>query len=127
MIDHLGLTVSDLDRSKAFFVAALAPLSISLLVEVTSEQTGSYAHAGFGGDRPFFWIGGGAVTSTRVHAAFVAQSRAAVEAFYQAALNAGGRDNGAPGLRPYYHPNYFGAFVLDFDDNNIEAVCHRPE
>jgi catechol 2,3-dioxygenase-like lactoylglutathione lyase family enzyme len=125
MLDHTGISVSDLTRSKVFYTAALSPLLIVLVMEVTAEQTGVEAHAGFGaGDKPFFWIGTGQRPSGPVHFAFTAQSRSAVDAFYRAALQAGGRDNGAPGLRPHYHPSYYGAFVLDPDGNNIEAVCH---
>jgi catechol 2,3-dioxygenase-like lactoylglutathione lyase family enzyme len=128
MLDHIGLAVSSLSRSKQFFAASLSPLSITLLFELTAEQTGQHAHAGFGrNDKPFFWIGDGRQPTGTAHVAFTAQSRSEVTAFYEAALRAGGRDNGAPGLRPYYHPNYFGAFVLDPDGNNIEAVCHKPE
>lgn len=128
MLDHTGFAVTDFERSKAFYTRALAPLSIALLVEVTAEQTGGGAHAGFGADsKPFFWIGDGGRAAGPVHVAFTAQSRAGVDAFYRAGMDAGGRDNGGPGLRPHYHPNYYGAFVLDLDGNNIEAVCHKPE
>ena len=128
MLDHTGIAVADLDRSKAFYTRALSPLSIGLVVEVTAEQTGSDAHAGFGaGGKPFFWIGSGVRPSGPVHFAFTAQSRAQVDAFYEAALATGGRDNGAPGLRPHYHASYYGAFVFDPDGNNIEVVCHKLE
>lgn len=127
MIDHTGFTVSDLTRSKAFYTAALKPLGITPIIEVTAEQTGTGAHAGFGiGGRPFFWIGEGGHVATDIHIAFAAESRDAVNAFYTAALEAGGKDNGGPGIRPHYHANYYGAFVLDPDGNNIEAVCHAP-
>ncbi|MGF1608309.1 MAG: VOC family protein [Kiloniellales bacterium] len=127
MIDHTGFAVSDFEHSKAFYAEALKPLSISLIMEVTAEQTGGDAHAGFGKDgKPFFWIGAGQ-PSGPMHIALTAPSRAEVDAFHRAALAAGGKDNGAPGLRPHYHPDYYGAFVLDPDGNNIEAVCHRPE
>jgi len=127
MLDHIGLAVADLARSKRFFLAALAPLSFGLVMEVTAEQTGKEAHAGFGASgRPYFWIGSGARRSGPAHIAFAAATRAQVDAFYQAALAAGGSDNGAPGVRAHYHPNYYGAFVLDPDGNNIEAVCHAP-
>jgi catechol 2,3-dioxygenase-like lactoylglutathione lyase family enzyme len=128
MLDHIGLAVSDFERSKSFFLEALAPLEITLLMEVTAEQTGGDAHAGFGaGGKPYFWIGNGKRPVGGLHVAFAADSRSQVEAFYQAGLSAGGRDNGGPGLRPHYHPNYYGAFILDPDGNNIEAVCHRAE
>ena len=128
MLDHTGIAVADLNRSKAFYTRALSPLSIGLVVEVTAEQTGRDAHAGFGaGGKPFFWIGSGVRPSGPVHFAFTAQSRAQVDAFYEAALATGGRDNGAPGLRPHYHASYYGAFVFDPDGNNIEVVCHKLE
>jgi catechol 2,3-dioxygenase-like lactoylglutathione lyase family enzyme len=123
MLDHLGIRVSDLARSSAFYKKTLAPLSITAIVELTAADTGSDAGTGFGKDgKPFFWISDAANPSRSVHIAFSASSRAVVEAFYRAALAAGGKDNGPPGLRPYYHPDYFSAFVLDPDGNNIEAV-----
>ena len=128
MLDHIGLSVADFERAKAFYQAALKPLGLAAIMEVTAEETGSDAHAGFGSDgKAFFWIGTGAKPKGGTHVAFTAKTRAAVDAFYQAALKAGGRDNGAPGIRAHYHPNYYGAFVLDPDGNNIEAVCHQPE
>ncbi|MFI4969472.1 MAG: VOC family protein [Lysobacterales bacterium] len=128
MIDHIGLAVSDHTRSRAFYVQALAPLDFVPVVDLTSEQTGGYAGTGFGPPgRPHFWIGNGGDHGGRVHVAFAANSRAAVDAFHAAALAAGGRDNGAPGLRPHYHAHYYGAFALDPDGHNIEAVCHAPE
>ncbi len=127
MLDHAGIAVRDLGRSRAFFERALKPLSIVVEAEVTAEQAGAHNHVGFGaGGKPFFWIGDGARPSGPAHFAFEAASRAAVDAFHEAALAAGGVDNGAPGLRPHYHANYYGAFVLDPDGNNIEAVCHAP-
>jgi len=128
MLDHVGIPIADFARSKAFYAKALAPLGYGLVMEVLAEQTGGTAHAGFGPPgRPQFWIGGGEPVQGQVHFAFVAKDRAAVRAFYDAALAAGARDNGPPGLRPQYHPNYYGAFVLDPDGHNIEAVCHLPE
>ncbi|MBC9248596.1 VOC family protein [Paracoccus sp. 11-3] len=126
MIDHIGFTVSNLDLSRTFYDRAFAPLGIRLLMEVTEEMTGGHgAHLGFGRDEnPFFWIGTGKAPSTNVHVAVSANDRAAVEAFYTAAINAGGQDNGGPGLRPHYSPDYYAAFVLDPDGNNIEAVFH---
>ena len=127
MLDHIGLAVADMSRSKVFYEAALKPLGIGLVMEVTAAETGADAHAGFGAEgKPFFWIGTGAKPKGGTHLAFTAQTRAEVEAFYRAALAAGGRDNGGPALRPHYHPNYYGAFVFDPDGNNVEAVCHRP-
>jgi len=128
MLDHIGFAVADLDRSRSFFAAALAPLAITPLAEVTAEQTGRDAHVGFGSNgKAFFWIGNGRSPAGTTHVAFVARSRAEVDAFYRAALGAGGKDNGSPGLRPHYHANYYGAFVIDPDGNNVEAVCHLPE
>lgn len=119
MIDHIGLTVSDYAKSKAFFEKALAPLDYHLVMEFGRA-------AGFGvGQKPDFWISEGDSTAP-VHVALACLDRATVDAFHKAALEAGGRDNGAPGLRPDYHANYYGAFVHDPDGNNIEAVCHRP-
>jgi catechol 2,3-dioxygenase-like lactoylglutathione lyase family enzyme len=127
MLDHTGFAVSDLRRAKVFYASALQPLGITLLFEVTPEQSGGGAHAGFGAaNKPFFWIGDHGSACTGVHIAFTAKTRAQVDSFYRAALNAGGKDNGAPGVRPHYHANYYGAFVLDPDGNNIEAVCHEP-
>ena len=129
MLDHIGFSVSDLKRSKAFYEKALAPLGIGKILELSADQTGGSGHAGFGEDgKPYFWIGdaAGSVLRGTLHVAFVAANRAAVDAFYQAALSAGGSDNGAPGLRPHYHANYYGAFVIDPDGHNVEAVCHRP-
>ena len=126
MIDHIGLAVSDLDKARAFYLAALQPLGIAAVMEVTEEMTGGQgAHLGLGKDgNPFFWIGTGKAATTGCHVAFAAANQAQVDAFYAAALAAGGRDNGAPGLRPHYHPGYYGAFVLDPDGNNVEAVFH---
>lgn len=128
MIDHLGLGVSDYAASKAFYTAALAVLGYELLMEVPAELTGHEDAAGFGkAPKPDFWIGGGGANMPPVHVAFQVASRELVDAFHAAALEAGGQDNGAPGLRPHYHENYYGAFVLDPDGHNIEAVCHAPE
>ncbi len=117
MIDHVGLPVSDMARSKEFFTAALAPLGFSLAMD--------FGHAaGFARDgKPWFWLreGGG---SGGVHVAFRADDTAQVDAFYEAALAAGGEDNGPPGIREHYHPTYYAAFVHDPDGNNVEAVHH---
>ncbi|HEY4264505.1 MAG TPA: VOC family protein [Micropepsaceae bacterium] len=127
MIDHIGIPVSDYACAKAFYEKALAPLDYRLIMEVQQPEDGIPA-AGFGADsKPDFWIGGEGGLNKRVHIAILAKSRSMVDAFYKAALAAGGRDNGAPGLRPLYHPNYYGAFVLDPDGHNIEAVCHDAE
>jgi catechol 2,3-dioxygenase-like lactoylglutathione lyase family enzyme len=128
MLDHVGMPVSDYARSKAFYLKVLSALGYDLVMEVSSEETGGQSHAGFGaGGHPQFWIGTGKPIRGRVHFAFVAKDRAAVRAFHAAALQVGGRDNGVPGLRPHYHDNYYGAFVLDPDGHNIEAVCHLKE
>ena len=126
MLDHIGFSTADFARAKAFYQKALAPLGVRLLMEVTPEMTGGGAHAGFGEDRPYFWIGTGKQQVPGIHVAFAAPDRKTVDRFHAAALAAGGRDNGPPGLRPHYHPNYYGAFVLDPDGHNIEAVCHAP-
>jgi catechol 2,3-dioxygenase-like lactoylglutathione lyase family enzyme len=127
MLDHIGIAVSDFARSKAFYQGALKPLGLSMVMEVSAEESGDETQAGFGASgKPFFWIGTGARPRGGTHVAFTADTRAVVDAFHRAALAAGGRDNGAPGLRPHYHANYYGAFVLDPDGNNIEAVCHKP-
>jgi len=120
MIDHLGLKTRDYAKSKAFYTQALAPLGYALLKEYGAEA------CGFGiGQKPDFWLSPGE-PSGAVHLAIVAKDRAAVDAFYAAALAAGAKDNGAPGPRPQYHPGYYGAFVIDPDGHNLEAVCHRP-
>lgn len=127
MLDHIGFSVTDYARAKAFYKEALAPLGVSCIMEVPEGVTEhGDAFAGFGRDRPQFWISGGPRQTPGLHIAIMAADRAMVDAFYIAALNAGGRDNGPPGLRPQYHPNYYGAFVLDPDGHNIEAVCHDP-
>ncbi|MGE4247547.1 MAG: VOC family protein [Parvibaculaceae bacterium] len=128
MLDHIGFPVSDYERSKVFYKAALEPLGIKLLVERDlSDYDGPAGYAGFGSQRPQFWIGTGKVLSGRLHIAFAAADRGLVRAFYEAAIKAGATDNGAPGLRPHYHANYYGAFVLDPDGHNVEAVSHLPE
>ena len=128
MIDHIGFAVSDYQRSKAFYTRALAPLGYALIMEVGAQQTESgHPAAGFGASgKPDFWIGGEGKLEKPLHVAIVAKDRSTVDAFHRAALAAGGKDKGAPGLRPQYHPNYYGAFVLDPDGHNIEAVCHAP-
>ena len=135
LIDHIGFNVADFNRSRAFYDAALKPLNIAMVMAVTAEESGKSAFAGYGktadsghiqSGKPSFWFGEGELLGNRLHVAFVADSRAQVEGFHAAAIAAGGTDNGAPGVRPHYHPNYYGAFVLDPDGHNIEAVCHGP-
>jgi catechol 2,3-dioxygenase-like lactoylglutathione lyase family enzyme len=119
MLDHVGIPVSDFERSKRFYAQALSPLGYELIMKPRA-----YA-AGFGRPgKPAFWIGQGK-TGQAFHIAFAAEDRATVDAFYDEAIAAGGRDSGGPGLRPHYHASYYGAFVLDPDGNNVEAVCHR--
>jgi catechol 2,3-dioxygenase-like lactoylglutathione lyase family enzyme len=126
VLDHVGIGVSDFVRANAFYDKALAPLGITVVMEVTAEQTGDHPAAGYGSQgKPYFWVGVGEDIA-RAHIAFAAKDRASVDAFYKAAMAAGGKDNGAPGPRPHYHDNYYGAFVLDPDGHNIEAVCHLP-
>jgi catechol 2,3-dioxygenase-like lactoylglutathione lyase family enzyme len=133
MIDHLGMPVGDLARATEFYLKALEPLGYGIVMQVSAAQTGHGAAVGFGAPgkaadfqsgKPSFWIGEGERLPGHIHVAFLAPSRASVDAFYAAALAAGGKDNGKPGLRPHYHANYYGAFVLDLDGNNVEAVCH---
>jgi catechol 2,3-dioxygenase-like lactoylglutathione lyase family enzyme len=129
IIDHLGFGVADYRRAKAFYVEVLRPLGMALVMEVGPEQTEQKNWAcGFGKNgKPEFWIGSDGHTTPPLHVAFVVDSRAEVRAFHAAALRAGGRDNGAPGLRPHYHSNYYGAFVFDLDGHNVEAVCHAAD
>lgn len=137
MLDHMTFRVTDINRAKAFYGAALAPLGYSVAYEGqhganilgfsypdSSEPDGKKADVWFiDGPSPY----GGPPATAGCHLAWRAESRAQVDAFYRAALAAGGKDNGAPGLRSHYHPHYYGAFVIDPEGNNIEAVCHRPE
>lgn len=128
MIDHTGLKVSLPERSRRFYESALAPLGYTALMEVPKEYTGGAVVVGYGvAPKPDFWIAEGTPNDPRLHIAFRAESRKQVDEFYKAALSAGGKDNGAPGTRPHYHKDYYGAFVLDPDGHNIEAVCHAPQ
>ena len=124
MFDHVGLNVADLETSRRFFERALAPLGYRVVMDFSE-----YGAVGFGtsDDKPEFWVGARDPRGTGTHVAFAASDRATVEGFHEAALAAGGTDNGPPGIRHDYHPTYYGTFVLDPDGNNIEAVCHRPE
>ncbi|UQA58009.1 VOC family protein [Polyangium aurulentum] len=124
MIDHVSVRVHDFDKAKQFYKDALAPLGYQLLMDYPPHA------AGFGvPHKPDFWIGAapeGEAVLAPTHVAIAAPDRATVDAFHRAAIAAGGKDNGAPGPRPQYHPGYYGAFILDADGNNIEAVCHQP-
>ncbi len=126
MLDHITFGISDYARSTAFYDAALAPLGLRQLFIVPPEHSGGVQCVGYGASRPFFWIAQDDPTRGKLHIALTAADREAVDAFYAAALAAGGRDNGPPGPRPHYHADYYGAFVLDPDGHNIEAVCHAP-
>ncbi len=120
MIDHIILGVADVETSKAFYERALAPLGMEIVMAMPDG-------AGFGKDgKPTFWVAH-RQPSGPLHVAFASPDRASVDSFHAAAIAAGGRDNGKPGLRLHYHPSYYGAFVYDPDGNNVEAVCHRPE
>ena len=125
MLDHIGIKTTNYSAAKPFYDAAFAAIGASMMMQVPLEHTGGKHVVGFGRDRPVFWLSEGTPGSGQ-HIAFAARSRAEVDGFYRAALAAGGVDNGAPGLRPQYHPDYYGAFVLDPDGNNVEAVCHLP-
>lgn len=121
MFDHVGFGVRDLAASKAFFLQALQPLGVALAME------GPYG-VGLGQNgKPSLWLHQSADKTAPLHLAFTAANGAQVDAFYAAALAAGGKDNGAPGLRPHYHPHYYGAFVIGPDGHNVEAVCHKAE
>lgn len=119
IIDHIGMAITNLDKSKAFYAKALAPLNIKLVAEVQGW-------VGFGRNgKPEFWFGEDEESQHPMHIAFLADSREQVDCFHEAALSAGGRDNGKPGIREVYHANYYGAFIIDPDGHNIEAVCHQ--
>ncbi|MDB5507260.1 MAG: lactoylglutathione lyase-related lyase [Devosia sp.] len=124
IFDHMGYSVGDMTGSAAFYDAALGALGFSRISEFPIPG-GSII--GYGSEHPQFWINSGSKLRDHVHLAFAAKSRAEVDAFHAAGLTAGGRDNGAPGIRQQYHPNYYAAFVFDPDGHNIEAVCHVPE
>lgn len=121
MFDHIQLHVKDVAASKRFYAAALAPLGLS----VQYDKDGMVGIGAKGAAIPGLWLGNGK-SPGKAHVALAAANRAAVDAFHKAALSAGGKDNGAPGLRADYHLNYYGAFVFDPDGNNVEAVCHKP-
>jgi catechol 2,3-dioxygenase-like lactoylglutathione lyase family enzyme len=126
MIDHISISVTDFERSKKFYQQLLGSIGYELMAEFPASVTGSVDVCGFGEKgKPDFWLSA-ATTAPRQHIAFGVESRALVDAFHAAGLAAGGRDNGAAGPRPQYHPNYYGSFILDPDGHNVEAVCHRP-
>ena len=126
MIDHITFGVSDFARSTAFYDRAFAPLGVRRLFDVPKEHSGGVDVTGYGDDRPWFWIAEQDATRGKLHVAIRAAGRGAVDAFHREALAAGGQDNGAPGPRPHYDPHYYGAFVLDPDGHNLEAMCRDP-
>ncbi|HYM31242.1 MAG TPA: VOC family protein [Candidatus Cybelea sp.] len=127
MIDHVTLYVRDLAKSRAFYAAALKPIGYAPLYDYDESKTGGGKFVGIGAaPKAAFWLAERKVPQTPFHIAFLAPNRAAVDAFYKAAMAAGAKDNGAPGLRPHYHKHYYGAFVFDLDGYNVEAVCHTP-
>lgn len=129
-LSHIGIPVSDIGRSKAFYEAALKPLGMGVTMEFGPDKTESGRTAiGFGakGDSGLFWIGDDEKVGEGLHVAFEADSHEQVDAFYEAAMGAGGKDNGAPGPRPHYGPNYYAAFVFDPDGANIEAVYDKAD
>jgi catechol 2,3-dioxygenase-like lactoylglutathione lyase family enzyme len=121
VFDHIGISVKDFPKAREFYLQALAPLGIGVI-----KETAEWAMLGRPGEGDL-WIGAFGTPTSPFHVAFNASTREQVRQFHAAALRAGARDNGAPGLRPNYHANYFGAFVIDLDGHNIEAVCHAPE
>ena len=120
MFDHLGIGVTNLAESKAFFLSALQPLGVAVVME------GPYGVGMGQNSKPSLWLSETKEHPAHLHLAFTAENRRQVDAFYRAALAAGGKDNGAPGLRPHYHANYYGAFVIGPDGHNVEVVCHKP-
>jgi catechol 2,3-dioxygenase-like lactoylglutathione lyase family enzyme len=127
VIDHLGIPVRNHAASKAFYLKALGPLGYGVVMEVTPEQGAPHHVTGLGASgKPDFWISEGEVAG-RIHLCFEAATRAQVDAFYKAAIEAGAKDNGPPGIREHYHPNYYGAFVIDPNGVNLEAVCQKPQ
>ena len=127
-IDHITLSVEDLSRAKDFYLRALAPIALGIVMEMSAEQSGSVAFVGLGiGGKGSFWLAEGGRQTPATHICFRAPSRAAVRAFYSAALEAGAEDNGPPGPRPIYHPDYFAAFVRCPEGHNIEAVTFENE
>ena len=130
MIDHISILVQDYEQSKAFYLRALGPLGYSMIIEFDREMVPNLESpkvCGLGiAPKPDFWLASGPKPSTPQHLAFRADTRAAVDAFYESALASGAKSNGAPGPRPHYHEHYYGAFVIDLNGHNLEAVCHAP-
>jgi catechol 2,3-dioxygenase-like lactoylglutathione lyase family enzyme len=121
VFDHIGIGATHLKASKEFFLEAFSPLGVSVVMEVADA-------VGLGRDRkPSLWLSATTVQCAPLHLAFTSETRRQVDDFYRRAIAAGGKDNGPPDLRPQYHPNYYGAFVIGPDGHNVEAVCHRPE
>jgi catechol 2,3-dioxygenase-like lactoylglutathione lyase family enzyme len=121
MFDHVGIGVTDLNATKTFLLHALAPLGVRVVMEVPDA-------VGIGqGKQPSLWLGAAEAKPAPLHIAFTAENRRQVDEFHRAALAAGGKDNGGPGLRPHYHADYYAAFVIGPDGHNYEVVCHRPE
>ncbi len=125
MIDHITFGVSDFARSTRFYDAAFGPLGVTRLFDVPLDDADGLKVTGYGCDTPWFWLAEERATTGLLHVALRASTTAEVDAFHRAALQAGGADNGPPGLRPHYHADYYAAFVRDPDGHNIEAVCHR--
>jgi catechol 2,3-dioxygenase-like lactoylglutathione lyase family enzyme len=130
MIDHMSIQVRDYEKSKAFYAKALGPLGYSVIMEISREEVPDLPSpkvCGLGEkSKPDFWLSGAESPTSPQHLAFRAETRASVDAFYKAALAEGAKPNGAPGIREQYHPNYYGAFVIDLNGHNLEAVCHAP-
>ena len=124
MIDHVSVHVSDVKKSRDFYAAALAPAGYELIAQYPTADDPQVVGLGAGG-KPDLWLGQGTPLHVQ-HVAIHARTRKIVDAFHAAGLAAGGRDNGAPGVRAMYHPSYYGAFVLDPDGHNLEVVCHEP-
>jgi len=122
-IDHVGFSVTNYAKSRDFYAAVLKPLGFKVEMDIGGEAGGGLGDHG----APSVWLSPSKTVDNRVHLAFTSPDRKTVDAFYEAAIKAGGKDNGKPGIREQYHPNYYGAFVIDPDGHNIEAVCHKPE
>ena len=128
MIDHTGLQVSDPAKSRNFYEKSLKPLGYVVLAEIPKEYTGGAEVLGYGvAPKPDFWTAEGTPNEPKIHIAFRAENHQQVDDFYKIALEVGGKDNGAPGPRPHYHQDYYGAFVFDPDGHNIEVVCHEKQ